>query len=123
MNFQGKPINLEEKFNLVSGLWSPKIIAQMNDYHFKIAKIKGEFTWHSHPNTDETFIVIAGCMQIKFRDGITKVCSGEMIIVPKGVEHKPIADEECHILMVELEETVNTGDTVNDMTVEQIGWI
>jgi mannose-6-phosphate isomerase-like protein (cupin superfamily) len=123
MNFHDKPINFKEKFKLVSELWSPKVIAQMNDYHFKIAKIKGEFVWHSHPNTDETFIVISGNMRIEFREGSTDLCSGEMIIVPKGIDHKPIADDECHILMIELEGTVNTGDSVSDLTVEQVEWI
>jgi mannose-6-phosphate isomerase-like protein (cupin superfamily) len=123
MNYQRKPINFKEKFNLIANLWSPKIIAQMNDYQFKIAKIEGEFVWHSHQDTDETFIVIAGCMKIKFRDGIVEVSSGEMIIVPRGVEHKPLADNECHILMVELEGTVNTGDTTSDMTLNQVEWI
>ena len=110
-------INLEEKFSLFSEHWSPKIIAQMNDYHFKIAKIQGEFVWHSHPETDETFIVIAGKMRIEFRDGATPLNAGEMIVVPKGVEHKPVAEEECHILLIEPVGTVNTGDAGGDLTV------
>jgi len=116
-------INFQEKFNLFTGHWSPKILAQMNDYHFKIAKIRGEFVWHSHPETDETFVVIAGKMQIKFRDSVTHLEAGEMLVVPKGAEHKPVAEEECHILIIELAGTLNTGDTGGDRTVSETEWI
>jgi mannose-6-phosphate isomerase-like protein (cupin superfamily) len=116
-------INILEKFQKFSEHWSPKIIAQMNDYHFKIAKIQGEFVWHSHPETDEVFIVIQGEMQIAFRDGIAALKEGEMLVVPKGVEHKPIAEGECHILMVEPAGTVNTGDAGGDLTVEEVEWV
>ncbi|MBC8503517.1 MAG: cupin domain-containing protein [Anaerolineales bacterium] len=118
-----KPINFQEKFSKFSEHWSPKIIAQMNDYHFKIAKIQGEFVWHSHPGTDEVFIVIHGEMQIVFRDGVAALKEGEMLVVPKGVEHKPIAEEECHILMIEPAGTVNTGDAGGDLTVEEVEWV
>ena len=118
-----KPINITSKFSLFSEQWSPRIIAQMNDYHFKIAKIQGEFVWHSHPETDETFIVIHGNMKIQFRDGAVNLAAGEMFIVPKGIEHKPIADQECHILMVELAGTVNTGDAGGEMTIDETAWI
>ena len=117
------PINLQEKFTLFKEQWSPKIIGQMNDYHFKIAKIQGEFVWHSHPETDETFIVISGKMQIEFRDGRVSLEAGEMYIVPRGLEHKPVAESECHILMVEPVGTVNTGDAGGDRTVEETEWI
>lgn len=117
------PINLTTKFNLFSELWSPKIIAQMNDYHFKIAKIKGEFVWHSHPETDETFIVIHGKMQILFREGAINLEEGEMFIVPKGIEHKPVAKEECDILMIELAGTINTGDAGGQRTIDETVWI
>jgi mannose-6-phosphate isomerase-like protein (cupin superfamily) len=120
---ENKAINFKEKFDLFSERWSPKAIAQMNDYHFKIAKIQGEFIWHKHDETDETFIVIAGKMRIDFRDGATLLQAGEMIVVPKGVEHKPIAEEECHILLIEPAGTVNTGDVGGEMTVEQVEWI
>ena len=116
-------INFAEKFNSFSEQWSPKIIAQMNDYHFKIAKIQGEFVWHSHPETDEVFIVIHGKMRIKLRDTNITLNSGEMVVIPKGVEHKPVAEEECQILMVEPAGTVNTGDAGGEMTIEQIEWI
>jgi mannose-6-phosphate isomerase-like protein (cupin superfamily) len=116
-------INLQGKFKKFSEHWSPKIIAQMNDYHFKIAKIQGEFVWHSHPETDEVFIVIQGEMQIAFRDGTATLEEGEMLVVPKGVEHKPIAEQECHILMVEPVGTLNTGDAGGERTVEEVEWI
>ncbi|MBC8496151.1 MAG: cupin domain-containing protein [Anaerolineales bacterium] len=116
-------INFQEKFTKFSEHWSPKIIAQMNDYHFKIAKIQGEFVWHSHPETDEVFIIIEGELKIAFRDGISLLKEGEMLVVPKGVEHKPIAEEECHILMIEPAGTVNTGDVGGDLTVEEVDWV
>ena len=112
-----QPINFDNKFNLFSEQWSPKIIAQLNDYHFKIAKIQGEFVWHSHAQTDEAFIVIHGKMQIQFRDGAVNLNAGEMFVVPQGIEHKPVADDECHILMVELAGTLNTGDSEGEMTI------
>ena len=116
-------INFTEKFSLFTEHWSPKIIAQMNDYHFKIAKIQGAFVWHSHPETDETFIVMQGKMKIEFPDGAITLKAGEMCVVPKGVEHKPIAEEECHILLIEPSGTVNTGNAGGEMTVETTAWI
>jgi len=118
-----QPINIEGKFDLFSELWSPKIIAQMNDYHFKIAKIHGEFVWHNHPETDEVFIVICGKMHIQFKERAVNLDTGEMFVVPKGVDHKPIAKEECHILMIELAGTLNTGDTGGQRTIEDTVWI
>jgi mannose-6-phosphate isomerase-like protein (cupin superfamily) len=118
-----QPVNFRDKLNLFTERWSPKIIAQMNDYHFKVAKILGEFVWHSHPKTDETFIVIEGKMRIEFRDGHITLSSGEMLVVQKGVEHKPVAEQECHILMVELAGTVNTGDASDERTVQSDEWI
>jgi mannose-6-phosphate isomerase-like protein (cupin superfamily) len=118
-----KSINFEEKFAKFTEYWSPKIIAQMNDYHFKLAKIQGEFVWHKHDETDEVFIIIAGEMRIAFRDGGVDLKQGEMVVVPKGVEHKPIAGSECSILVIEPAGTVNTGDAGGDMTVAQVPWI
>jgi mannose-6-phosphate isomerase-like protein (cupin superfamily) len=120
---QTPPINFVDKFSKFSDLWSPKIIAQMNDYHLKIAKIKGEFIWHSHPETDEVFIVIAGQMIIHLRDGEVELNAGEMYVVPRGVEHKPSAEGECQILLIEPIGTVNTGDAGGEMTVENDEWI
>ena len=116
-------INFAEKFTQFSDLWSPRIIAQMNDYHFKLAKIKGEFVWHSHPETDEVFIVIAGSLNIHLRDESVKLNAGEMYVVPKGVEHKPVAKQECHILLIEPAGTLNTGDAGGEMTKQDQVWI
>lgn len=116
-------INFKEKLARFSEHWSPKIIAQMNDYHFKLAKIQGDFVWHSHADTDETFIVLEGEMSIDFRAGKVDLKAGEMVVVPKGVEHKPFAEKECKILLVEPTGTRNTGDTGGDMTAEDEIWI
>ena len=106
------PTNINDKFKLFSEQWQPKVIATMNDYEFKIAKIEGEFIWHSHKETDETFIVIKGEIEIEFRDGSVKVKEGEMFVVPAGVEHKPISKKESQIMLIEPKGVVNTGDEV-----------
>ena len=116
-------INLKDKFLKFSEHWSPKIIAQMNDYHFKLAKVQGEFVWHDHPETDEAFIVIGGKLEILFRDGQVTLNEGEMYVVPKGVEHKPVAEEECHILLIEPAGTINTGNVVSEKTAPGDIWI
>jgi mannose-6-phosphate isomerase-like protein (cupin superfamily) len=121
MNYQS--INLQTKLSKFSEHWSPKIIAQMNDYHFKLAKVQGEFVWHDHPETDEVFLVIDGKLDIHFRGGKVSLNEGEMFVVPKGVEHKPVAEVECHILLIEPESTVNTGDVVNEQTAPNDIWI
>ena len=116
-------INLSEKLSKFSEHWSPKIIAQMNDYHFKVVKVQGEFVWHNHAETDEVFLVLAGTLDIHFRDGKVTLGEGEMYVVPKGVEHKPVAREECHILLVEPAGTVNTGESVSEKTAPNDVWI
>ena len=116
-------INFEEKLAKFSEHWSPKIVAQMNDYHFKLAKLQGDFVWHSHADTDEVFIVLDGEMNIDFRDNRVDLKRGEMFVVPKGVEHKPFAEEECRILLVEPVGTINTGDTGGELTAEDNVWI
>lgn len=116
-------INIREKFSLFDDQWSPKIIAQLNDYHFKIAKIEGEFVWHSHAETDEVFIVIDGEFEMQLRDGNITLKEGEMCVIPKGVEHRPVAEKECAIMMVELAGTVNTGDAGGDHTIEDLDWL
>ena len=116
-------INFTEKFSLFTDLWSPRIIAQMNDNHFKLARIKGEFVWHSHPETDEVFIVISGSMKIHLREEIIELNTGEMYVVPKGIEHKPTAEGQCHILLIEPAGTLNTGDAGGDMTRQEQVWI
>ncbi len=116
-------INFADKFVQFSDLWSPKIVAQMNDYQFKLAKVKGEFIWHDHPDTDEAFIVIRGRLTIHLRDGEVELNEGEMYVVPKGIEHKPYAEEECWILLIEPAGTINTGEEGGEMTAESDIWI
>ncbi len=118
-----QPVNLQEKFSKFSEHWSPKIIARMNDYHFKLAKVQGEFIWHDHPETDEVFLVMKGQLEIHLRKGIVTLKEGEMFVVPRGVEHKPVAEQECHILLIEPAGTVNTGDVVDDRTASDNVWI
>jgi mannose-6-phosphate isomerase-like protein (cupin superfamily) len=121
LSFQA--INFNVKLALFTEQWSPRIVAQMNDTQFKLVKIRGEFVWHSHSETDEVFIVLDGRMEIHFRDGVTKLQSGEMLVVPKGVEHKPVAAEECSVLLVEPAGTLNTGDAGGERTASADAWI
>ncbi|MGB8981923.1 MAG: cupin domain-containing protein [Anaerolineales bacterium] len=121
MNYRS--INFRDKLAQFSEYWSPKNVAQMNDYHFKVVKIQGEFIWHDHPETDEVFIVLKGQFEIQFRDGSVVLNEGEMFVVPKGLEHKPVAKEECHLLLVEPAGTVNTGEVVNERTAANDVWI
>ena len=117
-------INFQEKLSKFTEHWSPRIIAQLNDYQFKLAKVRGEFVWHDHPDTDEVFIVIKGHLVILFRDGEVSLDEGEMFVVPKGVEHKPVAEQECHILLVEPAGLVNTGSaTESELTAPNDIWI
>ena len=122
-NLNNQVINLKEKFKLFSDHWSPRVIAEMNDYQFKLVKIQGEFVWHDHPDTDETFIVLNGEMSIFFRDHQIDLKPGEMVVVPKGVEHKPYAEHECQVMVIEPQGVVNTGDSGGDLTAEQDVWI
>jgi mannose-6-phosphate isomerase-like protein (cupin superfamily) len=117
------PINIQQKFAKFSEHWSPKIIAQMNDYHFKLVKFKGSFVWHQHDDTDEVFIALEGRMSIEFRDGTVVLEAGDLFVVPKGVEHRPVADMECKIMLVEPAGTVNTGDAGGELTAEDNVWI
>lgn len=118
-----KKINFSNKFSGFSKLWHPHIIAEMNEYEFKLVKIKGEFVWHSHNETDEVFIVIEGQMTIRFREGEVSLKENEMYVVPKGVEHMPIATNECKILLIEPKGIINTGDIKNQLTVKKETWI
>lgn len=113
-------IYLEEKFQLFNEYWSPKIIGELNDSYVKIAKFKDEFTWHTHYNEDEMFFIIKGVLTVKFRDRDVCLKAGEMIIVPKGTEHMPVALEEVHVLLIEPKSTLNTGNVINDKTVEAL---
>jgi mannose-6-phosphate isomerase-like protein (cupin superfamily) len=117
------PINLKEKLSQFSDPWSPKIIAQMNDYHFKVVKFSGDFVWHRHEDTDEVFIVLDGNMSIQFRDGKVDLSTGELFVVPKGLEHKPFAEKECHIMLVEPAGTSNTGNAGGKRTAADNVWI
>jgi mannose-6-phosphate isomerase-like protein (cupin superfamily) len=118
-----QPVNLNEKLSKFSEHWTPKVIAQMNDYHFKLAKFQGEFVWHSHAETDEVFIVLDGEMLLEFRDGHLTLKAGEMFVVPKGVEHRPSADAECKVMLVEPAGTRNTGDALSELTAEDNVWV
>jgi mannose-6-phosphate isomerase-like protein (cupin superfamily) len=116
-------INFSQKLAKFSELWSPKVIAQMNDYQFKLVRIQGEFVWHNHAETDDVFIVLEGAMSIELRDGRVELKAGEMFVVPRGVEHKPVAESECKLLLVEPVGTINTGDAGGRMTAENDVWI
>ena len=118
-----KSINFADKLSKFSDHWSPKVIAEMNDYQFKLAKLEGDFVWHNHPDTDEVFIVIEGSMKIELEDGVVELGAGEMYVVPKGVMHKPSAEKECHIMLVEPRGVVNTGEADSDLTAENDVWI
>ncbi len=117
------PIQFKEKFTQFSELWTPKILAQFNDYYVKAAKMKGEFVWHSHADTDEFFMVISGTLKILFRDGEVIISAGESFVVPKGIEHKPVAEEEVCCLLIEKAGTLNTGDQGGERTVSDEEWI
>lgn len=116
-------INLREKLARIDALWSPRIVGQVNDTHVKLARIQGEFEWHHHENEDELFLVVSGRLLLQFRDREVWLEEGEMLIVPRGVEHRPVAPEECHVLMVEPAGTLNTGNVVSDRTVASPEWI
>ena len=116
-------VSLEEKFSKFTDKWSPKIIAQLNDYHLKLAKVQGEFVWHDHPETDEVFLVVKGHLEILFRDGKVSLNEGDLYVVPKGVEHKPVTRAECHILLIEPAGTGNTGAAGGALTAPHDAWI
>jgi mannose-6-phosphate isomerase-like protein (cupin superfamily) len=116
-------ISLSEKLALFSDYWSPKIVGEINDSHVKLVKLKGEFVWHHHENEDELFLVIKGKLQIKLRDGDVTLEEGEMAIIPRGVDHMPVAKEEAHVLLLEPKSTVNTGNAGGERTVAAPEWI
>lgn len=119
-----KSINFEEKLNLFNEQWSPKVIAELNNNQFKIVKIEGDFVWHDHQDTDEAFIVLEGQLRIDFRDGSVTISAGEMYVVPKGVEHKPFAEKEVKMLLIEPRGVLNTGDQeANERTASNDVWI
>lgn len=117
------PINIKEKLTKFDELWSPRVIAEMNDYQFKLAKGEGEFVWHAHEDTDEVFIVIDGTLEIEFRDGKVTLTNGEMFVIPKGVEHKPFAKGLCQVMLVEPRGVTNTGKSGGEHTAQNDIWI
>jgi mannose-6-phosphate isomerase-like protein (cupin superfamily) len=117
-------INLSEKFaKLPAGDYAVRLVAKMNNYDFKIVKFKGDFIWHSHPETDETFIIMEGTLVMNFRDRKVEVHAGEMIVIPKGVEHKPSSENGYRALLIEPEGVPNTGNVRSDITIEKFEWV
>jgi mannose-6-phosphate isomerase-like protein (cupin superfamily) len=113
-------VNLAEKFSRFSEHWKPKIIGEVNDCHVKAVKFKGPFLWHHHDNEDELFLVVKGALRMKYRDREAVVREGEFVVVPRGVEHCPVADEEAHVILIEPKSTLNTGNINNERTVPQL---
>lgn len=116
-------INLFEKAALISEQWNPRVVAELNDYQFKVVRIEGDFVWHSHPESDEAFLVLAGELRIDFRDGSVLLQPGELFVVPKGVQHKPFAEREVKMLLIEPRGVQNTGDAGGDRTAQNDVWI
>jgi len=115
-----RSVNLAEKFRLFDEYWSPKIVGELNDAYVKLVKVKGEFVWHHHETEDELFFVVKGRLLLKFRDREVWVDEGEFVIVPRGVEHMPVASEEAHVLLLEPKTTLNTGNVRNERTVSEL---
>ena len=116
-------VNFQQKLSLFTEQWQPKVVAEMNDYQFKIVRLQGDFVWHDHKDTDETFIILEGKLRIDFRDGAVDLSTGEMFVVPKGVEHKPFAEEEVKLLLIEPRGVLNTGHEDSDRTAQNDVWI
>ncbi|WP_454786154.1 cupin domain-containing protein [Legionella sp. WA2024007413] len=116
-------VNLAKKFQLFDEYWSPRIVGELNGQYVKLAKFKGEFIWHSHPTEDELFLVVKGTLQLELRDKVITLEEGEFYIVPKGVEHKPIANEEVHVILLEPKSTEQTGGLESDLLVDIQPWI
>lgn len=116
-------IVLAQKFSLFAEHWSPKIVAELNDSYIKLAKLKGEFVWHHHDEEDELFFIVKGTLLIKFRDKEVMLHEGECIVIPKGIEHLPVADEEVHVMLIEPKTTLNTGNLVNERTIATLNKI
>ena len=121
MNY--KAVNLREKFDLLDECWSPRVVAEMNDYQFKVVRLSGDFIWHDHPETDETFLVLEGSLRIDFPDGAVTIGPGELFIVPKGAKHKPFAEGEARVMLIEPRGIKNTGHEGGERTAENDLWI
>ena len=119
----GTIVDLREKLALVEDHWTPRVVAQMNDYQFKIVKVQGDFVWHTHADTDETFFVVAGQLRIDLRDGPVHLRAGDLYVVPRGVEHKPYAEHEASLMLIEPSGVLNTGDARNARTQPNDVWI
>ncbi|SEI97062.1 Mannose-6-phosphate isomerase, cupin superfamily [Propionispira arboris] len=113
-------INIEEKLSLFNEYWNPKIIGEVNESYLKLAKLKGDFIWHTHENEDEMFYVVKGVLIIKFREKDVQIHEGECIIIPRGIEHMPIAEKEVHVMLIESKTTLNTGNVINERTIEKL---
>ncbi|MGQ7938208.1 cupin domain-containing protein [Paraburkholderia sp. D1E] len=118
-----RAINFAEKLQLINDQWQPRVVAEMNDYQFKLVRIEGDFVWHEHADTDETFIVLDGQLRIDMRDGSVLLSAGEMFVVPKGTEHKPYAEREVKLLLIEPRGVKNTGEEHNERTAANDVWI
>ncbi|NKB99178.1 MAG: cupin domain-containing protein [Pseudomonadales bacterium] len=116
-------INLADKLSLFTDHWSPKVIAELNDYQIKLVKLAGEFVWHKHDHTDEMFLCLEGQMKIEFRAGTVELSPGDLYVVPKGIEHKPAAARECHVMIIEPTGVVNTGERVGTLTAPNDKWV
>jgi len=124
MEMDYRPVNLAEKFKLFTDQWKPRVVAEMNDYQFKVVRLEGDFIWHDHQDTDEAFLVLEGTLRIDFRDGAVSIGPGEMYVVPKGVEHKPFAEREVKLMLIEPRGVRNTGDApANERTAANDVWI
>lgn len=117
------PINLAQKFSLFIDYWQPRVVAEMNELQFKVVRLEGDFLWHHHPETDEAFLVLEGRLRIDFRDGAVTLGPGEMFVVPKGVEHKPFAEGEVKLMLIEPRGILNTGHEGGDRTAQNDVWI
>lgn len=113
------PVNLAEKLGKVQDYWNPRVIGELNDFAVKVVKLKGEFIWHHHDVEDELFLVVKGTLRMRFRDHEALIHEGEFVIVPHGVEHQPVADEEVHLVLLEPKTTLNTGTITNERTVRE----
>jgi len=116
-------INIAESFGRFQQRWTPKIVAELNDSYVKLAKLEGEFVWHKHDDEDELFLVLRGSLLIRLRDGDLHVEKGELVVIPRGVEHLPVADEEVQVLLIEPKTTLNTGNVRSERTIEKLEWI